>query len=338
MLRPGKLPQAALAKLLARIAPRDPRVLIGPGIGRDAAVIDLGGGRVLVAKTDPITFATEHIGWYAANVNANDVACMGARPAWMLAAALLPPGADEGLPGRIFDQLAAACAGLGVELVGGHTEITIGLDRPIIAGSMLGEAAADEIVGRETARPGDRVLLTKGIAVEGTSLLAREAATALRAARVGDATIERAAAMLFDPGISVVPDARAICGVTRPRLLHDPTEGGISGALYELAEAAGATLRVDAAAIAVYGETRALCDALALDPQGLIASGALLAVIPADASQAVAGTLDDAGIESREIGTVEPGPPAVIMGDGAAFPRFERDEIARYFAGEGEHG
>ena len=151
-LGPGKLPAAMLAELLGGITHRDPRVLLGPGIGRDAAVIDMGGDRCLVAKTDPVTFAADEIGWYAVHVNANDIACMGARPAWFLATALLPPGADDDLPATIFDQISAACGDLGIELVGGHTEVTIGLDRPIVVGAMLGEAARDEIVSGEGIR------------------------------------------------------------------------------------------------------------------------------------------------------------------------------------------
>ena len=112
----GKLPNELLARLLARIQRRDPRVLLGPGIGRDAAVIDAGGERLLVAKSDPVTFASDHIGWYAVHVNANDVACMGARPAWFLATVLLPQGANEDLAGQVFGQVLEACQGLEVEL------------------------------------------------------------------------------------------------------------------------------------------------------------------------------------------------------------------------------
>ena len=145
-LQSGKLPAGLLAELLAKVPSGDPRVLVGPGIGRDAAVIDIGNGRVLVAKTDPITFATDHIGWYAVHVNANDIACMGARPAWMLATALLPVGCQDSLPAQIFDELTAACAELEIALVGGHTEVTPGVDRPVVVGAMLGEAAQSDIV------------------------------------------------------------------------------------------------------------------------------------------------------------------------------------------------
>ena len=333
-LRPGKLPAAMLAELLAKIAHPDPRVLVGPGIGRDAAVIDLGGGRCLVAKTDPVTFAAEQIGWYAVHVNANDIACMGARPAWFLATALLPPGAADALPATIFDQINTACDELQIELVGGHTEVTIGLDRPMVIGAMLGEAAREEIVSGENIAPGDYVLMTKGIAIEGTALLAREAADELAARGVSAETIASGRAMLFDPGISVVRDARALCAAARPRLMHDPTEGGLATALHELATAAGATLRVDARAIRIRDETRAICAALGLDPLGLLASGTLLAVV----SDADAGRLGarsgDPDRPWRSIGRIEPGQARVIMGTEdpvIPFPVFARDELARFF-------
>ncbi len=338
-LRPGKLPTAMLAELLAKVPHTDPRVLLGPGIGRDAAVIDIGGGRCLVAKTDPVTFATEQIGWYAVHVNANDIACMGARPAWFLATALLPPGAPDALPGAIFDQITAACAGLGIELVGGHTEVTVGIERPIIVGAMLGEAARDEIVTGENIRTGDRVLMTGGVAIEGTALLAREAAAELAAKGVDASLLTRAQAMLFDPGISVVADAQALCAECRPRLMHDPTEGGIATALRELAAAANATLRVDPETIRVYDETRAICAALELDPMGLLASGALLAIISAEDEARLASRRNIEDSNWRTIATVESGPARVILGAGdpaTLFPTFARDELARFFD-SGDH-
>jgi hydrogenase maturation factor len=335
-LQPGKLPAAMLAELLANIAHHDPRVIIGPGVGRDAAVIDLG-DRLLVAKTDPVTFATERIGWYAVNVNANDIACMGARPAWFLATALLPAGAPDELPAQIFDDLQQACAALDVELVGGHTEVTLGIDRPMIIGAMLGEATYDELVSGDGVTPGDAVLLTKGIAIEGTALLARDAADALATVGVPAATIAAAAALLFEPGISVVPDARAICDAVRPRLLHDPTEGGVATALHEMAQAAAATIHITPDAIPILDETRAVCDALALDPLGLLASGALLAIVAENDVAAAQRRLHERGIACARIGRVVVGEPAVILGaenQAAPLPSFARDELARFFDGQ----
>lgn len=332
-LLPGKLSQAMLAELLSKITHRDPRVLVGPGIGRDAAVIDLG-DRLLVATTDPVTFAADRIGWYAVNVNANDIACMGARPAWFLATALLPTGAPDTLPAQIFDDLKAACDALSIELVGGHTEVTLGIDRPLIIGAMLGEASRDEIVLGEDITSGDVVLLTKGIAIEGSALLARDAGGALLEGGAPQETIAGAAKMLFDPGISVIADARAICAAAHPRLMHDPTEGGISTALYELAEVAGATIHITPAAIPVFDETRAICGALGLDPLGLLASGALLAVVAENDAAAVERTLRAGGIACARIGRVVAGAPAVIMGaenQAAPLASFARDELARFF-------
>ena len=178
----GKLPSQLLAHLLARIGPyRSGRVVVGPGVGQDAAVIDMG-DRLLVAKSDPITFASDLIGWYAVHVNANDVACMGARPAWFLATILLPEGAAPSLAEAIFEQVLDACQAMEIELVGGHFEITYGLERPIVVGAMLGEVERGRLVRSSGAQPGDCLILTKGIAIEGTAVLAREAGEALAAA------------------------------------------------------------------------------------------------------------------------------------------------------------
>lgn len=335
-LRAGKLPAGLLAELLATIRPADPRVILGPGIGRDAAVLDIGGGRVLVAKTDPVTFAVDEIGRYAVHVNANDIACMGAKPAWFLATILLPEGASDDVARTIFGQITEACATLGIELVGGHTEVTLGLTRPIVCGAMLGEAARDRIVMGIGVAPGDAVLLTKGIAIEGTALLARESSERLAAAGVRAATIARASRLLQEPGISVVRDAEALCAAVRPRILHDPTEGGLATALHELAEATNVTLRVDPGAIHLYEETRIVCEALGLNPMGLLASGSLLAVTRStDAHRAILA-LREVKITSQVIATVEAGRPRVIMGDGDSttpLGRFSRDEIARFYEG-----
>jgi hydrogenase maturation factor len=331
-LRAGKLPPDVLSRLLGRIPHRDPRVLLGPGVGRDAAVIDLGGGRVLVAKTDPVTFATEDIGWYAVNVNANDIACMGARPSWFMATALLPDGAPDELPGRIFDQIVEAASALGIELVGGHTEVTIGLDRPIIVGAMLGEASREEIVTGEGIAEGDAIIMVGSAALEGAALLAREAGGALERAGVSTGDIARCRTFLRDPGISVVRAARELCATTRPRYLHDPTEGGVATALHEMASVAGMTLRVDPAAIHLLREARVVCDALGLNPLGLLSSGALLAVVTSDGAQLL--TAGDNQSMGRVIGRVELGAPGVILEpDATPLPSFDRDEIARYFDG-----
>jgi hydrogenase maturation factor len=133
----GKPPWEVLDRLFAAFPLRDPRVIMGPRVGEDAAVLDIG-DRYLIAKVDPITFVAEEIGWYAVHINANDLAVRGARPAWFLMTLLLPEGqADEARLEAIFGQVQEACRAVGASLVGGHTEVTQGLDRPILAGAML---------------------------------------------------------------------------------------------------------------------------------------------------------------------------------------------------------
>jgi len=328
----GKLPTEHLARLLARYAPSDERVVLGPGVGRDAAVIAFG-DRYLVAKTDPITFASREIGWYAVHVNANDVACTGATVRWFLATLLLPEAhTDEALVDGIFDQIAGACAELGVGLVGGHTEITHGLDHPIVVGCMLGEVAPERLVRPDEARPGDALLVTKGIAVEGTAIIAREKNCGL--AGLGELFLERCRGFLHDPGISVVRDAAVAMAAGEVHAMHDPTEGGLATGLWELAEAAGVGLEVNEAAIPVLPETWILCGRLELDPLGLIASGALLlAVAPGD-NATILAALDEAGIAAAHIGRVVEREKGVVLQNKTGerpLPRFEQDEIARLF-------
>ena len=207
-LRAGKLPLEILSQMLGRVEIRDPRVVLGPAAGEDAALIDFG-DRYLVAKTDPVTFATDLIGWYVVQVNANDLAAMGATPRWLMATLLSAGGETTGGEAQaIFDQMLEACEGLNVALVGGHTEITYGLPRPLVVGAMLGEVLKDRVVLTSGAQVGDAIVLTKGIAIEGTAILAREAEDGLRAAGVAADLIEKAKGMLFDPGHQRRPRCR----------------------------------------------------------------------------------------------------------------------------------
>jgi hydrogenase maturation factor len=333
-MQAGKLPNDLLARLLTRVATRDPRVIVGPGVGRDAAVIDTGGQKLLVAKSDPITFAADEIGWYAVHVNANDIACMGATPQWFLATVLLPEGCAAELPGQILDQVAEACDSLGVTLIGGHTEVTHGLPRPIVSGAMLGEVDRDRLVRPETSQPGDSVLLTKGVAIEGTAVLAREARDRLSSLGVEVDVLDRASRLLRSPGISVVPEAHAACDAVTVRAMHDPTEGGIATALSELALATGCGVRIDAE-IPILPETAAVCRAASLDPLGLLASGALLLVVPEDECANAISSIEGGGVAVTRIGTLVRTQAGVIMwaNDAARpFPSFVRDEVARFLS------
>jgi hydrogenase expression/formation protein HypE len=329
----GKLPAELLQELLARHGGQDERLVVGPRIGEDAAVLDLG-ERYLVVKSDPITFATDEIGWYVVTINANDIATMGATPRWFLLTMLLPEGqTDRELVERIFAQVGQACQPLDIILCGGHTEITAGVERPLAVGVMLGEVEKADLVQTAGAQPGDEILLTKGIAIEGTAVLAREMGRQL-AGKVGQELVTRARQLLHEPGISVVRDAEIVRQAGRPHAMHDPTEGGLATGLWELAQASCHGIVVDLAEVYRYPETVALCQALNLDPLGLLGSGALLVTAaPAEARRMVEA-LRDAGIGGSVIGRVIDGPPVVqaMTTVGAVpFPTFVRDELARLF-------
>lgn len=329
----GKLPPDHLARLLAEHGRPDPRLIVGARIGEDAAVIDMG-DRYLIAKTDPITFATDEVGWYAVNVNANDVACTGGVPRWFLATLLLPEGkTDANLVDTIFAQMAEACARLDVTLVGGHTEITYGLDRPIIVGQMLGEVDPDRFVATGGVRPGDDIILTKGVAVEATAIIAREKADELRES-FDTEYVRRCQGFLHDPGISVVLDAQIAQAAGRVHAMHDPTEGGLATGLWEMAEAAGVGLEIDEAAIPILPEAAALCAQFGLDPLGIIASGALLIACPPSETEMILTALGSERISAATVGRAvesERGCTLNRSGSKRPLPTFARDEIARLF-------
>lgn len=341
----GKLPGDTLQRLFAKYV-RPPglaeardaarRVVVGPRVGEDAAVLDMG-DRYLVATTDPITFATDAVGWYALHVNANDVAVRGARPAWFLATVLLPEGGTE--PQRVeelFAEIAEACEGLGVALVGGHTEVTAGLPRPLVIGAMLGEVTKDRLVTTGGARPGDTLLLTKGVPLEGAAIIARERGAEAARRGVPDSLLVSARALLHRPGISVVPEAMLATDAARVHAMHDPTEGGLATACWEMGEAADAGVRIERERVPLLPEGARLCQAFGLDPLGTIASGSLLlAVAPADEGRVVAAC-EAAGIACAAIGAVterSQGMTLVEGGRARPLPVFPQDEISKLFAG-----
>jgi hydrogenase maturation factor len=288
-----------------------------------------------VVKSDPITFATDEIGWYVVHINANDIATMGGMPRWLMLTLLLPekhttPELVEG----IFAQVNHACQEMGIVLCGGHTEITHGLDRPIAVGLMLGEVDKADLVCTGGAQVGDVLILTKGIAIEGTAVLARELGASL-ADRVGVDLVARGERFLTEPGISVMRDAEIVRRAGAPHAMHDPTEGGLATGLWELAQASGKGLEVDPTRIHIFAETAAFCEALDLDPMGLIASGALLVAAAPEESEGMLELLAAVGIGAQVIGRVTDGPPMVRMVTEAGLfplPTFERDELARLFS------
>ena len=334
-LKPGKLEATRLEQLLAALPQHDHSVLIGPRVGEDAAVIEIG-DRCIVSATDPVTFAADRVGWYAVHVNANDVAVLGARPRWFLAVLLLPDGATSALVESIMTDIRAACAELAITVCGGHTEVTSRVDAPVVVGHMLGEVAPARLVRKTSLEPGDDLLLTHGVAIEGTTILARERRASLVAA-LGATVVDRAATLLTDPGISVVRAALIAAAAGPVRAMHDPTEGGILNGLAELAAAAATGLEIEAARIPVLPETHRICGHLGLDPLRLIASGALLIGVPTSATAGIVAALTAEAIPVTRIGSVRPLEHGTILvsEDGRApFDAVATDELARFYERE----
>lgn len=331
LLDAGKLP----ADLLARLLPTGRRadVLLGPGIGLDAAVVEGTGDRLVVLASDPVTFAREDAAAWAVTVNANDVAVLGATPRYFLATLLLPPNrVPRSHVERLFADLRRRCDELGVALVGGHTEVTGGVERPIVVGTMFGLVERHRLVRGDGARPGDALLCTKTLPLEGLALLAQELADELAAAGIPEAVLARARGLLKQPGLLVLEDARIARDTAPVHAMHDPTEGGVATALHELAQASGVGLRVEAEWLPLHPDASGICAALGLDPLGVIASGALLIALDPGDVRAVAGALERAGIACARIGhctAPEEGCLLVEGGHPRPLPRFEPDEVSR---------
>jgi hydrogenase expression/formation protein HypE len=324
----GKIPQLALKGLLAGLTRPGRDVVVGPVVGEDACVVDPQ-GRLLVASSDPVTFTVRHAGYYSVNVNANDVAAMGARPRWFLATLLFPP--DTPLRGirPVFKEIDRACAALGIRLVGGHTEVTSKVTHPVIAGTMLGTVGRRRLVRPRTARPDDRILITKRIALEGTSIIARERRREVDAL-LGRRRAAGARRLLFEPGISVVKEAMAAVRAAPVHAMHDPTEGGLYRGVEELAAVTGIGARIDLDRVPVFEETEAICRGFGIDPMGLIASGSLLIVVSPRHAGRVSDAVRRRGIECRDIGSMKGRRLTVVRGGRTGpFPKPGPDEITK---------
>ncbi len=328
MLTLGKLPVELLTRCITQRGVSDAAVVIGPRFGEDCAVIDLG-EQYLITKTDPITFATEEIGWYAVHVNANDIATMGARPRWFQACLLFPPQTTEAIVQRVFQQIDAAARELDIAVTGGHTEVTSAVNHIVVVGDMHGIVEKDRLVTSSGARPGDLIIMTKTAGLEGTSILAAEKSAELRP-HLAESLRQEALRLLHNPGISVVKEAllAAAHGATA---MHDPTEGGIAMGLHELATASEVGMKLTIDAIPILPVTQIICGVFGLNPLGLISSGALLLTIPPDRWPALKKEMQSQEIKTHEIGVVQEGRRihAFVEGKPAPFTPSETDELTK---------
>jgi HAD superfamily hydrolase (TIGR01509 family) len=328
----GKLPNDLLENFLDGFDFHDPSVLINAGVGEDAAAVDVEKEEVLVIKSDPITFATDAIGHYAVLINANDIATSGAIPRWFLTTMLFPPGVTASFIRQVMHELESVCRRWSITLCGGHTEITDAVTRPVITGMLAGTVTKNRLIDKRNITPGDNVLLTKALAVEGTAIIAREFSDRLGVLGMTESDIETCKQLLFS--ISILEEAQIACNCGGVSAMHDITEGGLATALMELSIAGEHRIRVNMDRIPIFEQTQKMCHLLGIDPMGLIGSGSLLICSRKHETETMMDRIRDAGIDIARIGEVMEagrGVEAVSNGGPAVWPSFEVDEITRLY-------
>ncbi len=331
-LLPGKLDHDFLAALLEKYTSIGKDVIAGAEVGEDATVIDMG-DKYLVAKTDPITFAAEHIGYYAVHVNANDIVCMGATPKWFLATILLPENSTRRIAEEIFAQIAKTCKTEKIIYCGGHTEVTSSVTQPVVIGQMLGEVSKDQLKLKKHIKIGDHLLIIQGVPVEGTALLAREKADEL-ARQFSKEFVAGCKNMLFFPGIGVRPYAELAQKTAIVHAMHDPTEGGVATAIHEMARAADTGVVIDEEKIPLLTEGKLACEFFDLDPLGCISSGSLLLAVPYKSIDPILKICDKKNIPAADIGKFVDKDQGRVLVNGQQkrrLPVFFQDEIVKIF-------
>jgi thiamin-phosphate kinase len=309
-MKTGKVPESVLKRsVLRQIHTRREEVLLGAGVGEDCAALKLAEDEIFVISTDPITGTATDIGNLAIHITMNDLASAGAEPVGVMLTILLPEGAEESDLKEIMRQIETACAQGKVQIIGGHTEVTRAVNQPLVNVCGVGKAKEGKLVSTAGARPGDDILVSKWIGLEGTSIIAKEKGKEL-AGRYPMQLIK--AAREFDKYLSVLPEA-AVAVRSNVSAMHDVTEGGIFGALWELAESSGIGLEIDLKKIPVKQETIEVCEFFGINPYELISSGCMLMAAP-DGNQLVR-ELEKEGIHAVVIGKAMEGNDCVLLNE-----------------------
>ncbi|MHA1698114.1 MAG: AIR synthase-related protein [Promethearchaeota archaeon] len=337
-MKVGKLSRDVMVELLEKYtnARYDPRVLNFPSIGDDAAVVDMG-EYCIVTKMDQITLIGDisNLVYYVVNINANDVVTKGAIPRWFQSTLLFPEGIDSIQIEKIFFDIKKACEELGITIIGGHTEVTSGVHAPIAIGNMMGEVLKENLINGEDIEEGDDILLVKGIAIEGTALIAQEKAELLKEKGFDADFIKRCQGFLRNPGINASQPIIATFNTGRISAMHDPTEGGFGNALNELSEKVGHGFKILQDRILIYPETKRICDALGLDPMYLLASGCMIVICKPEQTVQIVRVIRNQKLDATVIGSVlDKGEKIYLMKGGEKEPLggYRDDEIIKALA------
>lgn len=298
-LAKGKIPPETLRRIVfSHLGAERKEVILGPSLGVDGAIVKVG-DKLLISSMDPITGASERIGWLAVNVNANDIATFGVKPSLFSSCLLLPENAADEIIKKICEQMDLAAKKLGIAIIGGHSEVTPGLNRPIVIGCAMGITEPGQYVTAAGSRPGDKLVLTKGAGIEGTAILATEKHDELRK-KLNDSLLD--SAEKFYAQISVVEEATVAFNTGGVTAMHDPTEGGVAGGIHELTDAADLGVKVFMEKIHISPETSTICRFFKIDPLQLISSGALLISVRPSCAEKVVKELAAHRINAAVIG------------------------------------
>ena len=318
----GKVDKAIFDRVIfPKLGKPDSSVLIGPRHGVDAAVIELPGGKVMVIAEDP-TFGMPvlmpHFGWCIVHICASDVAVLGVRPRYMTICLMLPPGTEESVLEHIWQEVHQECEKLGIAIVGGHTGVYPGIAYPLNGGcTIIGLGTKDQLTPASNAKVGDRVIMTKGPAVEAAGILAFQAEKAL-VEKFGRDIVEKAKSQFM--AMSVVQDA--LVAAPHAHAMHDATEGGLLNGVYEIVEASNTGVTVFEEKIVIPEEIDAVCQHFNIDPLISIGEGTLVITATPENTPRILNDLKQNSIAAWEIGEVTAKDRVFVRKDG------EKEELA----------
>ena len=327
-MKVGKVSETVLKRsIFKQIHTKRDEVLLGAGVGEDCAAMKLSPGEIFVISTDPITGTVKDVGMLAIQITANDLASSGAEPVGVMLTVLLPEEITEEDIREMMRQIEEACARFHIQVMGGHTEVTRAVTQPVISVTGVGKVREDRLVSTAGAKPGQDILVTKWIGIEGTSIIAKEKEEELLG-RFSAAFVDTAKG--FDRYLSLLPES-AIAVEHGVSAMHDVTEGGIYGALWEVAEASGIGLEIDLKAIPIRQETVEICEYFELNPYYLISSGCML--MAADRGHDLARKLEASGIPAAVIGKATDGKARRVWngGEESFLERPKPDELYKIY-------
>jgi len=304
-------------------------VVLGAAFGEDVALTRIGGD-ILASHVDPIVGAVGNIGRLAVHVSCNDIAASGIPPRWLLLLVLVPSRDQEELLEEIMRDASRAAGEVNAAIIGGHTGYSAGLSRPLVAVTAMGAASGRKPVRTGGARPGDSVLVTKGIGLEGTAILAEDFADVALSLGLTERDLKSAGELIGS--ISVMPEA-LILAESGASSMHDVTRGGLLETLLEISYVSGVMIEIDSSLLPVPETVSRFADAFDFDPLQMISSGTLAVTVPKTRLADTKKALDESGTVFAEVGRVKKGAGVTISRKGRpehySELQAERDELAR---------